>query len=152
MAIPIIQVKNLYKIYKVGDTKVYALHGVDFEIYKGEFCAIVGPSGSGKSTLLNMLAGLEKPSKGEIVIDKVHIEHMTENQLVEFRRKRVGFIFQSYNLLKTLNAVENVALPFSNPTSFRYFSAIAFRFFFGTPRKDKGRATFSTAFNVFNRL
>ena len=113
MAIPIIQVKNLYKIYKVGDTKVYALHGVDFEIYKGEFCAIVGPSGSGKSTLLNMLAGLEKPSKGEIVIDKVHIEHMTENQLVEFRRKRVGFIFQSYNLLKTLNAVENVALPLS---------------------------------------
>lgn len=110
-AVPIIEVKNLYKIYKVGDTKVHALDGVDFSIYKGEFCAIVGPSGSGKSTLLNMLAGLEKPSKGEIVIDKIHIEHMTENQLVEFRRKRVGFIFQSYNLLKTLNAVENVALP-----------------------------------------
>ena len=112
-SIPIIEVKNLYKIYKVGDTKVHALDGVDFSIYKGEFCAIVGPSGSGKSTLLNMLAGLEKPSKGEIVIDKIHIEHMTENQLVEFRRKRVGFIFQSYNLLKTLNAVENVALPLS---------------------------------------
>lgn len=111
--IPIIEVKRLYKIYKVGTTKVHALDGVDFSIYKGEFCAIVGPSGSGKSTLLNMLAGLEKPTKGEIVIDKVHIEHMTENQLVEFRRKRVGFIFQSYNLLKTLNAVENVALPLS---------------------------------------
>lgn len=110
---PIITVKNLYKIYKVGDTKVHALDGVDFTIYKGEFCAIVGPSGSGKSTLLNMLAGLEKPTKGEIVIDKIHIENMTENQLVEFRRKRVGFIFQSYNLLKTLNAVENVALPLS---------------------------------------
>lgn len=113
MAVPIIEVKNLYKIYKVGDTKVHALDGVDFTINKGEFCAIVGPSGSGKSTLLNMLAGLEKPTKGEIVIDKIHIEHMTENQLVEFRRKRVGFIFQSYNLLKTLNAVENVALPLS---------------------------------------
>lgn len=112
-SIPIIEVKNLYKIYKVGDTRVHALDGVDFSIYKGEFCAIVGPSGSGKSTLLNMLAGLEKPSRGEIVIDKIHIEHMTENQLVEFRRKRVGFIFQSYNLLKTLNAVENVALPLS---------------------------------------
>ncbi len=113
MRAPIIEVRNLYKIYRVGDNKVHALDGVDFTIYKGEFCAIVGPSGSGKSTLLNMLAGLEKPTKGEIVIDKIHIEKMTENQLVEFRRKRVGFIFQSYNLLKTLNAVENVALPLS---------------------------------------
>ena len=109
--IPIIEVKNLYKVYKVGESKVYALGGVDFTMYKGEFCAIVGPSGSGKSTLLNMLAGLEKPTKGEIVIDKIHIEKMKENELVAFRRKRVGFIFQSYNLLKTLNAVENVALP-----------------------------------------
>ncbi|MCI9148337.1 MAG: ABC transporter ATP-binding protein [Hungatella sp.] len=111
--VPIIEVKNLYKIYKVGETKVYALGGVDFTMYRGEFCAIVGPSGSGKSTLLNMLAGLEKPSKGEIIIDKIHIEKMKENELVAFRRKRVGFIFQSYNLLKTLNAVENVALPLS---------------------------------------
>ena len=111
--IPIIEVKNLYKIYRVGETKVYALGGVDFTMYKGEFCAIVGPSGSGKSTLLNMLAGLAKPTKGEIVIDRIHIEKMKENELVAFRRKRVGFIFQSYNLLKTLNAVENVALPLS---------------------------------------
>ena len=73
MAVPIIEVKNLYKIYKVGDTRVHALDGVDFTINKGEFCAIVGPSGSGKSTLLNMLAGLEKPTKGEIIIDKIHI-------------------------------------------------------------------------------
>lgn len=111
--IPMIQVKNLYKVYKVGDTKVYALGGVDFTIYKGEFCAIVGPSGSGKSTLLNMMAGLEKPSKGEIIIAGKHIEKLTENQLVAFRRKHVGFIFQSYNLLQTMNAVENVALPLS---------------------------------------
>ena len=110
---PMIQVKNLYKVYQVGDTKVYALNGVDFTIYKGEFCAIVGPSGSGKSTLLNMMAGLEKPSKGEIVIAGNHIEKLSENQLVAFRRKHVGFIFQSYNLIKTLNAVENVALPLS---------------------------------------
>lgn len=110
---PIIQVKDLYKIYRVGSNKVYALNGVDFTMYKGEFCAIVGPSGSGKSTLLNMLAGLEKPSRGEIVIAGKHMERMNENQLVGFRRDNVGFIFQSYNLLQTLNAVENVALPLS---------------------------------------
>lgn len=111
--VPIIQVKNLYKIYSVGSNKVYALNGVDFTINKGEFCAIVGPSGSGKSTLLNMLAGLEPPTKGEIIIAGKHMERMNENQLVGFRRDNVGFIFQSYNLLQTLNAVENVALPLS---------------------------------------
>lgn len=111
--IPVIQVKNLYKVYRIGETKVYALNGVDFTMYKGEFCAIVGTSGSGKSTLLNMLAGLEKPTKGEIVIAGKHIEKLNENQLVAFRRERVGFIFQSYNLLNTMNAVENIALPLS---------------------------------------
>lgn len=110
---PIIQVRNLYKIYCVGETKVRALNGVDFEIYKGEFCAIVGTSGSGKSTLLNMLAGLEKPTKGEIVISGKHIEKLSEKELVAFRREKVGFIFQAYNLLNTMNAVENVALPLS---------------------------------------
>ena len=110
---PIIEVRNLYKIYKVGTNRVYALNGVDFTMYKGEFCAIVGPSGSGKSTLLNMLAGLEPPTKGEIIVAGEHIEKMSENRLVGFRRENVGFIFQSYNLLQTLNAVENVALPLS---------------------------------------
>lgn len=109
----VIRVKNLYKIYRVGDIKVRALDGLDFDIYKGEFVAIVGASGSGKSTLLNMLAGLEKPTKGEIEIGRVHIEKMTERQLVSFRRERVGFIFQAYNLLNTMNALENVALPLS---------------------------------------
>ena len=108
--IPVIEVKNLYKIYRVGETRVYALNGVDFTMYKGEFCAIVGTSGSGKSTLLNMLAGLEKPTKGEIVIAGKHIEKLSEDQLVSFRRERIGFIFQSYNLLNTMNAVENIAL------------------------------------------
>ncbi len=107
----VITVKNLYKIYRVGDDKVRALDGVSFQIHKGEFCAIVGTSGSGKSTLLNMLAGLEKPTKGEIVIAGEHIENKSENELVAFRRKRVGFIFQSFNLLSTMSAVENVALP-----------------------------------------
>ena len=109
----VIRVKNLYKIYRVGDIKVRALDGLDFDIYKGEFVAIVGASGSGKSTLLNMLAGLEKPTKGEIEIGRDHIEKMTERQLVSFRREKVGFIFQAYNLLNTMNALENVALPLS---------------------------------------
>ena len=109
----VIRVKNLYKIYRVGDIKVRALDGLDFDIYKGEFVAIVGASGSGKSTLLNMLAGLEKPTRGEIEIGRVHIEKMTERQLVSFRREKVGFIFQAYNLLNTMNALENVALPLS---------------------------------------
>ena len=108
---PVIQVKNLYKIFRVGDEKVRALNGVDLTIYKGEFCAIVGTSGSGKSTMLNMLAGLEKPTKGEVVVAGQHLENMTENQLGKFRREKVGFIFQSFNLLGTMNAIENVALP-----------------------------------------
>ncbi|MBQ6786886.1 MAG: ABC transporter ATP-binding protein [Lachnospiraceae bacterium] len=107
----VITVKDLYKIYRIGDNRVKALNGVSFTINKGEFCAIVGTSGSGKSTLLNMLAGLEKPTKGEIVIAGEHMESKSENQLVKFRREHIGFIFQSFNLMGTMNAVENVALP-----------------------------------------
>ena len=110
---PVIQVKDLYKFYSIGNNKVKALNGVDFTINRGEFCSIVGTSGSGKSTLLNMLAGLEKPTKGQIIIGGEHIEKMNENQLVKFRREHVGFIFQSFNLLPTMTAVENVALPLS---------------------------------------
>ena len=109
----VIQVRNLYKLYKVGDETVRALDGVDFDIHHGEFCAIVGTSGSGKSTLLNMLAGLEKPTKGAIVIGGQHIQNLKENELVAFRRNNVGFIFQSFHLMGTMNAVENVALPLS---------------------------------------
>ena len=86
----VIEVKNLYKLYRVGDEVVRALDGVDFNIYKGEFCAIVGTSGSGKSTLLNMLAGLEKPTKGEVIISGEHIEKKNEEELVKFRRDNVG--------------------------------------------------------------
>ena len=107
----VIRVSNLYKLYRVGDSCVRALDGVSFDIRKGEFCAIVGTSGSGKSTLLNMLAGLEKPTKGEVVINGCHIEKLKEDELVRFRRENVGFIFQSFHLIGTMNAVENVALP-----------------------------------------
>ena len=108
---PVISVKDLYKIYRVGETKVRALNGVSFTIDRGNFCAIVGASGSGKSTLLNMLAGLERPTKGEIVIAGEHMETKSENKLVAFRREHIGFIFQSFNLMGTMNAIENVALP-----------------------------------------
>ena len=110
---PVIYAKGLYKIYRVGETQVRALNGVDLSIYPGEFCAIVGTSGSGKSTLLNMLAGLEKPTKGEIAIGRCRLDQMNENQLVRFRREAVGFIFQSFNLIPSMNALENVALPLS---------------------------------------
>ena len=108
---PVIRVKDLYKIYRVGEEKVRALNGVSFAINRGDFCAIVGTSGSGKSTLLNMLAGLERPTKGEIVIAGEHMETKKENELVAFRREHIGFIFQSFNLMGTMNAIENVALP-----------------------------------------
>lgn len=104
-------VKELYKFYRVGDSVVRALDGVSFEVSEGEFCAIVGTSGSGKSTLLNMIAGLEKPTRGQVVIDGHHIEKLNESELVKFRRDNVGFVFQSFHLLGTMNALENVALP-----------------------------------------
>lgn len=107
----VISVKNLYKLYRVGDSFVHALNGVSFDIYKGEFCAIVGTSGSGKSTLLNMLAGLERPTRGEVIISGQHMEQMKEDELVRFRRENVGFIFQSFHLIGTMDALENVALP-----------------------------------------
>ncbi|EOS38586.1 ABC transporter ATP-binding protein [Lachnospiraceae bacterium] len=109
----VIEVKNLYKLYRVGNSVVRALNGVSFEVYPGEFCAIVGTSGSGKSTLLNMLAGLEKPTKGEVIVGGQHMEALNEDGLVKFRRENVGFIFQSFHLIGTMNAVENVALPLS---------------------------------------
>lgn len=106
-----IKVENLRKVYKVGTEKVVALDNINLEIEKGEFCCIVGTSGSGKSTLLNQLAGLEKPTKGTVVINGQNVSKMNEKQLAVFRQNHIGFIFQSYNLLPTLTAVENVAFP-----------------------------------------
>jgi ABC transporter, ATP-binding protein len=111
LAEPIISVRDLKKIYRVGDSEVHALDGISFDLEPGRFLAIVGTSGSGKSTCLNLLAGLEPPSSGSIHILGEKLEKMNEQQLVRFRRNHVGFIFQSYGLIPTMNAEENVALP-----------------------------------------
>lgn len=107
----IIKVQNLRKVYRVGKEKVVALDDICLEIGEGEMCCIVGASGSGKSTLLNQLAGLEKPTKGRVLIGKQDISAMTEDELADFRQQHLGFIFQSYNLLPSMTAAENVALP-----------------------------------------
>lgn len=107
----IIKITDLRKVYKIGSEKVVALNKINLSIYKGEICCILGTSGSGKSTLLNMMAGLEKPTKGSIEIKGVGIEKMSEKQLARFRQKNIGFIFQSYNLLTALTALENVSMP-----------------------------------------
>ena len=108
---PMIRVEHLRKVYRTGKEKVRALDDVSLELAKGEFCCIVGASGSGKSTLLNQLAGLEKPTRGKVFIGKHEISAMTENELAAFRQAHLGFIFQSYNLLPSMTAAENVALP-----------------------------------------
>ncbi|MHC1566248.1 MAG: ABC transporter ATP-binding protein [Candidatus Syntropharchaeia archaeon] len=106
-----IKVENLVKIYKMGKVDVHALRGVNLEIGDGDFIAIVGPSGSGKSTLLNMIGCLDKPTEGIVFINGINTGNLSENKLAEMRRKKIGFIFQQLNLIRTLNAVENVALP-----------------------------------------
>ena len=106
-------INNIKKSFGSGDSRIEVLKGINLSMEQGEFCVLLGPSGSGKSTLLNMLAGLEKPTKGEVIIAGKHIEKLNEEQLVTFRRDHVGFIFQSFHLMGTLNAVENVALPLS---------------------------------------
>lgn len=106
-----IKVDNLRKVYHLGSEKVVALDHISLEIEKGEICCVLGTSGSGKSTFLNMLAGLEKPSKGDIYIAGQNIAKMSEKDLAVFRQKNTGFIFQSYNLLQSMNAIENVGMP-----------------------------------------
>lgn len=107
----IIRIENLRKIYRIGEEKVVALDRIDLEIEEGEVCVVLGTSGSGKSTLLNMIAGLEKPSRGKVIIKGEDITAMDESELAVFRQKHVGFVFQSYNLIGSLTAAENVALP-----------------------------------------
>lgn len=107
----ILQTKDLRKIYGRGEARVHALDGVDLEIEKGEFVAIVGTSGSGKSTLLHMLGGLDRPTSGSVMVDGKDIFALKDEALTIFRRRKIGFVFQNYNLVPVLNVYENIVLP-----------------------------------------
>ena len=107
----IIKLDNVWKIYQMGEVEVPALRGVDLEISKGEFVAIVGPSGSGKSTMMNLVGCLDLPSKGKIYLENDNIASFTESKLAHVRGQKIGFVFQQFNLISTLTALENVMLP-----------------------------------------
>lgn len=107
----ILETRNLRKIYGSGDTEVRALDGVNLSVDSGEFVAIVGTSGSGKSTLLHMLGGLDRPTSGSVIVDGKDIFSLKDEALTIFRRRKIGFVFQSYNLVPVLNARENIVLP-----------------------------------------
>lgn len=108
---PVIRTTDLRKVYRVGDEKIVALNKIDLEVEAGQVCCILGTSGSGKSTLLNQLAGLEKPTRGEVIVQGKRISKMNEKELAKFRQEHIGFVFQSYNLLPGMSALDNVALP-----------------------------------------
>ena len=107
-----IRCTDVRKVYRQGNNEIIALDGVSLDIVKGEFAVIMGPSGSGKSTLLHLIGGLDRPTSGELLVDQRLVGQMADDQVTLFRRTRIGFVFQFFNLLPTLNALENVALPF----------------------------------------
>ena len=108
---PLIELKNVEKTYRLGETTVRALRGVDLNIDAGEFAAVWGPSGSGKTTLLNLIGAIDEPSKGEVFINGKNIKKMSDNKRSELRNRTIGFVFQGFNLVPVLTALENVMLP-----------------------------------------
>ncbi len=107
----IIKLDNVHKDYRMGDSIVQAVKGINLEINKGDFIVIIGPSGSGKSTMMNMVGALDLATKGDIFLDGQNIEHLEESELAQIRGKKIGFVFQTFNLIPTLTALENIALP-----------------------------------------
>jgi putative ABC transport system ATP-binding protein len=107
---PIIQVRGLQKVYQTGDVPVRALRGIDLDVGRGEFLAVIGPSGSGKSTLFHILGGLAAPTDGEVIVDGQNIRDLSDAQRTELRQHKVGFVFQKYNLLPTLTALDNILI------------------------------------------
>ena len=106
-----IKLENVHKIYKLGKAKVVALRGINLKIESGDYISIMGPSGSGKSTLMNIIGGLDRPTKGRVYIDGRDISRLSDRELAKIRLKKIGFVFQQFNLIPTLTALENVALP-----------------------------------------
>ena len=123
-----IQIRNLRKTYIMGASKVHALDGLDLDIQEGSLTVVMGPSGSGKSTLLYLLGGLDRPTAGKILLNGLNVETMDENQLAVYRRKMIGFIFQSFNLVTSMTALENVAFPMR---------------FAGIPAKERRKRSFA---------
>jgi putative ABC transport system ATP-binding protein len=111
VAAPVIEARDLWRVYRSGQLEVQALRGVNFAVEAGEMIAIMGPSGCGKTTLLNCLAGLDDPDRGDVLIEGLNLRSLSDNRRTMHRAKRMGFVFQSHNLLPVLNAVENVELP-----------------------------------------
>lgn len=109
--VKLIDINGIQKVYKVGDEEVFALKTIDLDIFKGEYVALMGPSGSGKSTLMNILGCLDSFTKGQYILNGTDVSKMTENDLAEVRNKEIGFVFQTFNLLPRMSALENVALP-----------------------------------------
>jgi len=107
----VLKTEKLHKVYKLGTRKVHALSEVDLQVRKGDFISIMGPSGSGKTTLLNMLGCLDKPTQGKVILDDVDVTKVHEKDLCKFRKYKIGFVFQTFNLMPYLNAIENVELP-----------------------------------------
>ncbi len=109
----IITVHHLYKTFGKGESAVHALNGIDLAIEKGKFTAIIGTSGSGKTTLLNMIGGLDTPDEGEVIVDGINLSNLKEKELAVFRRSKVGFVYQNFNLIPTLTVKENILFPLS---------------------------------------
>lgn len=109
--VKLIDINGIQKVYKVGEEEVFALKTIDLDIFKGEYVALMGPSGSGKSTLMNILGCLDSFTKGHYILNGTDVSKMTENDLAEVRNKEIGFVFQTFNLLPRMSALENVALP-----------------------------------------
>ena len=108
--VPIVETKGLTRTFKFGESEIHALNGVDIQVKKGEFTVILGPSGAGKTTLLNMIGGIDNPTEGEVIVDGIQLENLNQKELNEYRRNKVGWVFQFFNIVDSLRAWENVGL------------------------------------------